>query len=123
VHSGNLLHGLSNFIPIFLALYLGVDAVETLLDSTPEWLQNGIEVAGNLLPALGFALLLMTLVTPLLFPFFFIGFLAAAYLDIGVLGVALFGFIIVVIIQTQFKEKEEDFSFEETENIDEGKEQ
>src|SRR5699024_6724083 len=63
VHSGNLLHFLSNFIPIFLALFFGIQAVENLLSSTPDWLQNGIGVAGNLLPALGFALLLMTLVT------------------------------------------------------------
>lgn len=108
VHTGNLVHALSYAIPTFLALAVGAEMVDAIINSIPGWLENGIKVAGNMLPALGFALLLSSLVAPLLFPFFFIGFLGAAYFDIGVLGMALFGFLIAIIIQTQFKKDEDD---------------
>ena len=114
VHSGNLLHALSYAVPTFLALAIGADMVNTIIAGIPEWLENGIRVAGNILPALGFGLLLSSLVSPLLFPFFFAGFLGAAYLNIGVLGMALFGFLIAFIIQTQFK-KHDDEEVEEVE--------
>ncbi|WP_062109963.1 PTS system mannose/fructose/sorbose family transporter subunit IID [Bacillus niameyensis] len=106
VHSGNLVHALSYAIPTFLALAIGADIVNTIIEAIPSWLENGIKVAGNMLPALGFALLLSSLVAPALFPFFFAGFLGAAYLNIDVLGMALFGFIIAFIIQTHFKKGE-----------------
>lgn len=103
VHSGNIVHALSYAIPTFLALAVGAEVVDGIVNSIPAWLENGLRVAGNMLPALGFALLLSSLVAPMMFPFFFVGFLAAAYLNISVLGVALFGFIIAIIIQTHFK--------------------
>ena len=106
-HTGNIVHALSYAIPTFLALAVGAEVVDSIVNAIPAGFENGIKVAGNMLPALGFALLLSTLVTPLLFPFFFIGFLIAAYMNVGVLGVALFGFLIAIIIQTQFKKSDE----------------
>ncbi|MBA4056781.1 MAG: PTS sugar transporter, partial [Marivirga sp.] len=41
---------------VFLALQLGSEAVKSLLDSIPPWVHAGLQVAGNMLPALGFAL-------------------------------------------------------------------
>ena len=101
VHLGNLMHFLADAIPTFIALKLGVDAVKVITEDIPEWLKNGMGVAGNILPALGFALLLSTLASPGLFPFFFVGFLIAAYAKIGVLGVSLLAFAIAFIIQSR----------------------
>jgi mannose/fructose/sorbose-specific phosphotransferase system IID component len=112
VHSGNIIHGLATAIPVFIALALGVDFVNKIVNGIPPWLENGIGVAGNMLPALGFALLLSSLVTPKFFPFFFVGFLLAAYLDIGVLGIAILGFLIAIIIQTILKPSENDLEME-----------
>lgn len=98
VHLGNLFHFMANFIPTFLALSLGSAAVENLMASIPPWLENGIGVAGSLLPAFGFALLLNSVATASLMPFFFIGFLLAAYFEMGVLGVALAGGLVAAIM-------------------------
>lgn len=111
VHLGNLVHFLADAIPTFIALKLGADAVKLISDDIPAWLKNGMTVAGNILPSLGFALLLSTLATPVLFPFFFIGFLIAAYLKVGVLGVALLAFMVALIIQSR-KAAQDDDAFE-----------
>lgn len=90
VHLGNLLHFMADFIPTFLALSLGGDAVKALA-SLPDWFQSGIKLAGNLLPALGFGILLSTLATPALIPWFFVGFLLSIFAKFSVLGAAFLG--------------------------------
>ena len=94
VHTGNIFHGLAFFLPTFLALLLGQSGVESLAASIPAWLNAGVKVIGQVLPALGFALLLNTIATKVSMPWFFIGFILAAYLKFDVLGAAIVGVII-----------------------------
>src|ERR1700712_3868671 len=41
-------------IIIMLALVLGAGAIKSFLEMIPTWVQTGLQVAGNMLPALGF---------------------------------------------------------------------
>ncbi|RCW16278.1 PTS fructose transporter subunit IIC [Streptococcus gallolyticus] len=52
--------GLSRALPVFLALALGGGAVDTIVKGIGEvqWLAYGLTLAGKMLPALGFAILL-----------------------------------------------------------------
>ena len=43
-------------IPVALAVYYGSAYIERILDAIPVWLMNGLTVAGGMLPALGFAI-------------------------------------------------------------------
>ncbi|RSM88520.1 hypothetical protein DMH04_07705 [Kibdelosporangium aridum] len=97
LHLGNLVHFLCIAVPTYLGLVLGNDVVRGLADSIRGPVGDGLAVAGAVLPALGFALLMNTLVTTSLLPFFFIGFLLAAYTGFGVLGVALLGAMIAAL--------------------------
>jgi len=101
VHLGNLVHFLADFIPTFIGLSLGGAAVAAMSAGLPVWLKDGITVTGNILPALGFGILLSTLATPTLLPWFFLGFVLAAYASFGVLGAALVGILVAVIYVTQ----------------------
>lgn len=101
VHLGNLAHFLAIAVPAFLALSLGGKAVEAISTGIPVWLRDGIRVAGAVLPALGFGILLSTLATPSLLPWFFVGFALAAYLKVGVLGAAFFGIMAAAIFVYQ----------------------
>ena len=96
VHLGNLFHFLAVFLPFF-ALALGGDAVKAMSAGIPTWLRDAIRVAGNLLPALGFGMLLSTMATSALIPWFFLGFIFAAYAKFGVLGAAFPGCIAAAI--------------------------
>ena len=113
IHIGNAAHFLADAIPTFIALKLGAEAVKLIVDDIPAWLKSGITVAGNILPALGFALLLSTLASRVLFPFFFIGFLIPSYMKVSVLGVALLAFLIALIIQ-YWKKSETDDAYQES---------
>jgi PTS system mannose-specific IID component len=90
VHVGNFVHFLADFIPVFVTLSLGGSAAQALAN-LPGWFQSGIKLAGNMLPALGFGILLSMLATPALIPWFFIGFLLAIFAKFTVLGAAFVG--------------------------------
>jgi mannose/fructose/N-acetylgalactosamine-specific phosphotransferase system component IID len=98
---GNLCLFLADFIPTFVGLSLGGAAVQAIANGMPQWLKSGINTAGNVLPALGFGLLLSTLAGPGLLPWFFLGFVLAAYMKVGVLGAAFVGILVAIIYVNQ----------------------
>ena len=64
----------------------------------PEFVQHGLSVATGLIPALGFAMLARLLINKKVAPYFFLGFALAAYLEIPVTGIAIFGAIVAVVV-------------------------
>ncbi|MFW5941707.1 MAG: PTS system mannose/fructose/sorbose family transporter subunit IID [Chloroflexota bacterium] len=101
VHLGNVAHFLAIGLPAFLALALGSELVQQFVDSIPPFINDGIGAAGAALPALGFALLLSTIASTEMLPYFFIGFLIAAYTEFGVLGVGVLGILVAAIYVIQ----------------------
>lgn len=89
---------LSTFIPTFAAIMFGADVVKAFIESVPAVIMDGLKVAGSLLPAIGFALLMDMLMSRKMAVFFFIGFLLAAYLGLNITAVALFGACIAVLV-------------------------
>lgn len=75
---GNLSWTLSRALPVFLALVFGSGVVETVVDvlnNQLAWLGNGLTVAGAVLPAVGFAILLRYLPVKKHFPYLILGFI------------------------------------------------
>lgn len=85
-------------IPVALAVIFGPSLINTVLDYTPEWLTDGLTVAGGLLPAVGIGLLLRYLPAKEYFSYLVIGFVLSVYLNVPLLGVALIGGAIALII-------------------------
>jgi PTS system mannose-specific IID component len=99
------LHVLSGFVKPalmalvgFLALQLGAGVMKAFLDRIPAWVNTGLQVAGNLLPALGFALLMNLLFHKRVAPYFFLGFLLAAYLKMPIIAIGGLGVIIAFLV-------------------------
>jgi PTS system mannose-specific IID component len=113
-----LLRPLLMGIIILLALQLGAGAMKSFLDMIPAWVQSGLQVAGNMLPALGFALLMNLMFNKKVAPYFFLGFMLAAYLKLPMIAIGGLGVIIALIV-TQVTPKEpldeDDEIIEETE--------
>ncbi len=82
----------------WLALQLGAGAMKAFLDRIPDWVNTGLQVAGNLLPALGFALLMNLLFQKRVAPYFFLGFLLAAYAKLPVIAIGGLGVIIAILV-------------------------
>lgn len=85
-------------IIVTVSFYVGSDAIKNVLDAIPNFIQTGLQVATGILPALGFAMLARLLLNKKVVPFFFLGFLLAAYLKVPVTGIAIFGAIVAVIM-------------------------
>ncbi|WP_316828682.1 PTS system mannose/fructose/sorbose family transporter subunit IID [Pedobacter miscanthi] len=107
-------------IIVFLALQLGATTMKSFLDLIPMWVQTGLQVAGNMLPALGFALLMNLMFNKKVAPYFFLGFMLASYLKLPVIAIGGFGLIIALLV-TQTQEKpvtdDDDFATEADETV------
>lgn len=87
-----LIVGLSYAVVVFISSYVAQEAVQNLVNSMPEWLTHGFEVAGGILPAVGFGLLLRVMLQKQYVPYLIIGFVVASFLKFSnLLPVALLG--------------------------------
>lgn len=85
-------------LPILLILTAGSGVVEGVVAALPEWLMNGFSVAGGVLPAVGFAILLNCLPLKNNFMWVILGYVLFAYLNMPVLGIALLAFVIAWVV-------------------------
>ncbi len=89
--------GLYCLIPFFAILF-GSDAVAKLVAAIPEVIMNGLAVCGNLLPAVGMAMLLKLLWSNKICVYYFLGFILVAYLKLPLIALAFLGVIAAVVI-------------------------
>lgn len=83
---------ISYAVIVFLCVYLAQDTMRNLVSSMPGWLMHGFEVAGGILPAVGFGMLLKILLKKECLAYFIIGFILVSYGSFGnLLPVALIG--------------------------------
>ena len=79
-------------VVVFACTYLAQDAMSALVNSMPEWITHGLSVAGGILPAIGFGMLLRVMMKPKYIPYFIAGFLAANFITMNnLLPVAILG--------------------------------
>lgn len=125
----NRIHLYTSFIKIgglgivtFVSLLIGAPAVQSVINSIPENIMSGFGAINDLLPAVGFAMLLAVMNNKKYMPFFFIGFLVATYLQVNVMFVALLSCCVAVFLMfneskqqnTEFTDDfESDFSEED----------
>ncbi|AEA01601.1 MULTISPECIES: PTS mannose/fructose/sorbose/N-acetylgalactosamine transporter subunit IIC [Aerococcus] len=84
-------------IPFFAILY-GAELTQHALEQIPDVIVHGLSIAGNLLPAVGMAMLLKILWDKHLFIYFLLGFVLISYFKIPLITVAVIAAIIAVIV-------------------------
>ncbi len=82
----------------WLSLLLGSGVIKTFLDSIPGWVHSGLGVAGNMLPALGFALLMNLMFNKKVAPYFFLGFILSSFLKLPMIAIGGLGVVIALIV-------------------------
>ena len=81
---------LAYFVLGFVCIYVGTDAVSAFVNAIPDWVQKSMTVASTMLPALGMALLLKSLWSKEICPYYFLGFgLGAFFFYNNVTGASL----------------------------------
>ncbi|MBD3949073.1 PTS mannose/fructose/sorbose/N-acetylgalactosamine transporter subunit IIC [Tuanshanicoccus lijuaniae] len=84
---------------------LSMDTLVHLVDFIPPVLLSGLTVAGKMLPAIGFAMILSVMAKKELIPFVLLGYVCAAYLKMPIIGIAIVGTIFALIEFYQRPEK------------------
>ena len=98
---GNLATGrptMTHTYPVVLFLLLGSTFVETMINVIPEWFTKGLSATGNVLPALGMAILLKYLPVKKNIQYLILGFVLAVYFNLSVLPIAIIGLVIAITI-------------------------
>lgn len=76
-----------------ISFALGSNLVGAFVKLIPKFLIDGITVATEILPAVGFAMLINMTFSKKVAPFFFIGFVCAAYLKLDMIAASIIGAI------------------------------
>ena len=74
------------------------EGLQKVISLIPAWLSEGLGVAGKMLPAIGFAMILNVMAKKELIPFVLIGYIAIAYLNLPTMGVAVVGTAIALLV-------------------------
>lgn len=81
----------------FFAILFGSKATQSILEKIPEVITHGLSLAGNLLPAVGMAMLLKILWDNKVAVYFFLGFILIAYFKAPLIAVAVIAVIIAIV--------------------------
>ena len=80
-------------------------ALEAFVNALPKWLISGFGVAGGLIPAIGFAMILSVMLKKELTPYVILGYICVAYLELPTMAVALVGSVFALIAYYQNNNK------------------
>lgn len=104
---GELIRVACFMIPMTLVLKFGTQGLGILMNGLPEWATNMFTVAGGMMPALGFAMVIMVIGKGALIPFFVAGFFFAQYTGLGSVVGALLGAFLGWFYMMATKDKED----------------
>lgn len=102
-----LMNLITKFPVAFGIVYFGADAAQKVVDLCPKWIMHGFSVAGGLLPAIGFGILLLVMGKKSLFAFFFIGFFMVEYLHLSTIAIVCFAIPVAFAVVLISMEQEE----------------
>ncbi len=94
------------FLIVLLFFGLGSNVVTNILNAIPGFVTTGLNVVVGVLPAIGFSVLAKTLITKSNIYIFLFGFALEAYSKLPILGVAIFGFVLAIIMLNTNKNEE-----------------
>ena len=75
----------------FAVIYFGADKAAHYVQFVPKWISEGLRMAGGLMPAIGFGILLNIMLRKEYVAYFILGFVLVAYLNQPLLAIALIG--------------------------------
>ncbi len=92
--AGLMLQALRVAIPtVAIAMVAGTDVVNNALNSIPEVITRGLQVAGGFIVVVGYAMVINLMNAQKLMVYFFLGFLIAVFTDVNLIGFGAIGAI------------------------------
>lgn len=96
--SALLLQAMRIAIPaLIVALTAGTDVVQNMLNSIPHVVTLGLKIAGGFIAVVGYAMVINMMRAGHLMPFFYAGFVVAAFTDFNLVALGVLGSIMAVL--------------------------
>lgn len=86
-----VLQGLRVAIPAGALILLSDTVVQNVLNSIPEWLNEGMAIGGGMVVAVGYAMVINMMASREVWPFFALGFVFAALSELTLIGLGVVG--------------------------------
>ncbi|GAJ26639.1 PTS system, mannose-specific IIC component [Liquorilactobacillus sucicola DSM 21376 = JCM 15457] len=100
------LQALRVMIPTGIVLALSTSAVEGVLKSIPTVITGGLQIGGGIIVVVGYAMVINMMDVPELKPFFYLGFLFAAFTKFNLVGFGGLGLILALLyLQLEYSGK------------------
>ena len=80
-----------------VALYIGTGAVQAMLDAIPPVITGGLQVAGGFIVVVGYAMVINMMGAKYLMPFFFLGFVVAAFTTFNLVALGVIGLVAAIV--------------------------
>ena len=95
---GLSLQGLRVAIPAgIVGALAGTDAVTSMLAAIPEVITRGLQVSGGFIVVVGYAMVINMMEAKHLMPFFFLGFVLAAFTSFNLIGFGIVGAVAAIV--------------------------
>ena len=96
--SALLIQALRVAVPATLvAMYIGTGAVQAMLDAIPPVITGGLQVAGGFIVVVGYAMVINMMGAKYLMPFFFLGFVVAAFTTFNLVALGVIGLVAAIV--------------------------
>lgn len=82
---------------LLVAMYIGTDAVQGMLDAIPAVVTGGLQVAGGFIVVVGYAMVINMMGANYLMPFFFLGFVVAAFTTFNLVALGVIGLVLAIV--------------------------
>jgi len=80
-----------------VAMYIGTGVVQELLAAIPQVITGGLQVAGGFIVVVGYAMVINMMGVSYLMPFFFLGFVFAAFTNFNLVAFGVIGLVIAIV--------------------------
>lgn len=93
-----LLQAMRIAIPaLIVVITVGTSAVKTMLDAIPDVVTGGLNVAGGMIVVVGYAMVINMMRAGYLMPFFFLGFVIAAFTNFNLVALGVIGLVAAIV--------------------------
>lgn len=82
---------------VIIAISVGTDTVAAMLASIPDVITNGLKIAGGMIVVVGYAMVINMMRAGHLMPFFYLGFVTAAFTNFNLVALGVLGTIMAIL--------------------------
>lgn len=82
---------------LIVALSVGTSGVQSLLNSIPEVVTGGLNIAGGIIVVVGYAMVINMMRAGYLMPFFYLGFVTAAFTNFNLVAFGVIGVVMAIL--------------------------